>query len=331
MGFLTAVESGLQPHIVRCGILCSPSDPRCRHWGVDHLLPCVALVQSGKVLDHLFEGVLFEADLTCQGEMISPRSMGFGKPPTAGTWLEVVEELFRPEQNVPALMQASQRLPAGKQVDLWIALPYPFENQPCFGTVRGGHLNFQTNPEHRTAAVVWWMEQVVAGWRQTSLRTPSHRVVFRGFAWTRSMLWPADHGVIRHVAEWVHGNQLKLMWCYHDKTEGADRAGELGFDLCLNRPLIARDIHRIDAAAEFAEQHGHGVVLAWDSTRHSDSFADLLQIAENRIREAVQLFELPFGLVREWCQQAEPAYMALYQYIRGAEAQDVDPKGGARA
>ncbi|SFV01725.1 protein of unknown function [Alicyclobacillus macrosporangiidus] len=330
MAFLTAVESGVQPHMIRCGILCSPSAPRCRRWRVDQLLPCLAFVQSGKVLDQCFEGVLFEADLSCRGEMISPRSMGFGQPPTARTWLDVVEELFRPEQNVPALLQTSQRLPAGRQVDLWIALPYPFENQPGFGTVRGKRLNFQSNPEHRTEAVVWWMEQVCRRWQRTSRRVPSHRVVFRGFAWTRSMLWPADHGVIREVAEWVHRNQLKLMWCYHDRTEGADSAGELGFDLCLNRPLLARGIHRIDAAAAFAEQHGHGVILAWDGARCPDSLTEVLQAVRNRIREAVQLLELPFGVVGQWCQQAEPAYRALYQYIRGIEAQNGDSKGGAR-
>lgn len=304
----------VQPYILRCGVLAAPLGKAVRRWDEDTLWPCLAHLARGRVNGPLFGGVLFEADFTPGGAMLSPRATGLGALPTAADWALAADAMLQPGGNAAALLAAARRLPEGAAVDLWLAVPYPFEQQADFGALSGRRLNFRDHPEDRTAAVLAWMARVSSGWRAAAGEDPAARVRLRGFAWTRSMLWPGDLAVIRAAADWVHQRGLMWMWCYLHGSDGAERADACGFDLCLGRPSPADTPHRLGDALARAGSLGHGLILAWDAEPTADGLAEVLRSVPPHQVRAI-LVDLPFSAIPRWHAQGDPRYERMAQWL----------------
>lgn len=225
--------------LLRLGLMQAPAQYRNRVWSEEGLRACLVTdIEASAEMPK--RGVLFEADVTLQRAMISPRAMGFGRLPTLQDWESVTDALFAPRLNVHALLSLSRS--SVRQLDLWLALPYPFEHQTDFGVLSGRHVDFSRVPEDRVVALTDWIDRVLEHWQEAVRQMPDHRVCLQGFAWTRGLLWGTDRAVLERVAQHLHNMDLKLLWCKNQQDSDFREDQDVMADVTLIRPRFRADI-----------------------------------------------------------------------------------------
>jgi Domain of unknown function (DUF4855) len=260
---------------------------------------------------------------------LSARAMGFGAPPTPNGWTHAKELLFEREHNLWAALEVSKELPGTRKLDIWVALPYPFENQPKFKNTLWTHLDFSRNSEDRITALKWWVKEIESSWHTLCEKIPDHRARLCGFAWTKSSLAPNDETVIKGIADYIHGRQMKLWWCHNYGAARAIDVPELGFDFAFTRPTYTgidpRGIDWIKYAAAFASHYHTGIGI-WGEQRTSPyQTLDFLNVGNELFKNAFQIYDLPFQSVYEWYIDKDPMYVYLYAYTKGAFTKIIYP------
>ncbi|QQE80317.1 DUF4855 domain-containing protein [Alicyclobacillus sp. SO9] len=235
------VQSFESLRIVRLPILTSVSDFKSHQWTAQDLRAYLSANRSNPNSLPLYNGVLFDADLTNQGAMISPWSMGFGHLAKIDDWLAVAKELFQPKINVTALRECSQWYGA-KPVDVWIGLPYPFEQKSVFGIVGAQELRFLNNADARADALLWWIDRVLTTMltdhRDVNDKVFETTVRMRGFVWTRGTFWGTDQETFRKVAQGLHRRKLALVRIQNENADDTDthEPGGASPDITVIRP-----------------------------------------------------------------------------------------------
>jgi len=320
---LTAVEHGLNNHVLHCGYLCSPVGTEIRRWTTEMLRPAVVYLHEDNVVDSFFGGLLFDADRSTTGKTLSARALGLGEPATSVDWLQALDELFLPDANLPASLQLSKQRPFQKSLDIWVGLPYPQESTLSFAVLPDHPLSFKER-EDRIFALKWWVDQCVSRWHELSLSVPGHTCQLRGFVWTKSSLLDEDEAVATAVAAHIHATGLKLKWIQNYVSGKALTGYTMGFDLICLRPTYTgiepRGALWIQYASSLAQSYHFGMSVWGEDRLYPYQVLDFLNAGRDSFMQAYQTHELPYGRVHEWYTHKDPMYVYVYAYTKGAYA-----------
>jgi hypothetical protein len=321
MAHLLAESQSIQNHIVSCNYLSSPVGGVTRRWSVDELKPYILYLHHGRIVDNFYGGVLFEPGISRSGRVVGPKTIGFGGDPSITDWRESVNELFRSNENIPALLKVSRYRLWDKPVDVWVTLPYPLQSHDEFGIIGGNSIAFN-NPEDRAHAIQWWIDEFVLRWKLSSAMNPGHKTVLRGFCWGKSSILPSDEQVVADTIQHVHSKGLKIFWIRNYGTgKGAD--GDIcGFDFAFIRPTFLgespRGLEWITYSSMFASAYQEGMVI-WGDVRVSEhQILDQLNVGSTLFMQAGQIYELPYLALAEWYRRLDPMYVYLYCYTKNA-------------
>lgn len=315
MPFLSAEEHGLNNHIVVCEMLYSVTGEKERVWTVQDLRPHLFYLFDDKAIDRFFGGVLFEAMKTSKGEVLSPKALGMGKSAAEEGYDEALEALFRKDGNLSALLEVSRENVLPKRIDLWIALPYPYESSVGLA-IQG----------ERVKLLMRWVDRFLQRWESLQA-TSQGEVDFRGFAWTKSSLDIGDELMIPFLADHLHELGLQLMWHQNYGTLKASEGKNLGFDYVFVRPTHLGDPPEgprgenwITAAAHWASFHQFGMILWGDERISKVQIIDYLNVGQSLFNDAFQIYELGERGILPYYERRDPIYVYLYAYTKRAYA-----------
>jgi len=267
-----------------------------------------------------FRGLLFEAGQDSRGGLVSPRLLGMSGPATRKGWEQALGWMFRPACNIGAALAASRRLPAGSELDIWLALPYPPGNQKqVFGLVNGCRIRFCSTPEHRLTALLWWVEEALARWNKLAAAVPGNRGTFRGFVWLKNYLDPDDVRLVNRLADALASRGCRLLWCCNYGTTYAHRRDAVRVDGVYTRPTWfgfgKRNGEWVRTAAAFSAEHGLGMVI-WVPDGSPDGLKRWLAMGKAHMAGSPHLFELGDWRRSGLMDPGADVYHELFAYLR---------------
>lgn len=243
-------------------------------WRPESLLPVITHTDDDNVpTDWMFDTVLFMAG----GSELD----GYQDE---AAWTDLLDRLFVPGQNVPALNTATadaagQLGDADHRTKLMLPIPNPVadSDQP-WGSIDGRELDLnpervgeETSAANRLTVVNWFIDETMKRLEATD----AEHLDLVGFYWMREAIAPnsSDSRLSVKVSERIHGldGDLKFYWIPYFQAAGYQHWRSYGFDGSMLQPnyffnddLPAGDNSRLDKTTELARCTGQGVEIEGD-------------------------------------------------------------------
>lgn len=215
----------------------------------------------------LFDGFLFLEIV--QGEGYAFADGHAEKPARRTEWEWYLDRLYKPGLSLSALDAATSATvarigqpPRPRRVVLTIL--EPIHEQEDWGRIGERGMDF-SKPEDRSAAAIWFMEQLESRWNQAGFK----HLELAGFYMVAEGIRPHDVPMSQAIGEAVRERGYRFYWIPYWGAPGSADWKELGFDIAYQQPnhffhLNVPDSH-LGKAIAFARRHGMGMELEWDA------------------------------------------------------------------
>ncbi len=298
------------------------------HWTPSELRYYVSYYADGNPIDKMFNGFIFNGLSVRKGRYLYPMYAGFGEPADCTDWIEWINSLFAPAQNLHALFLVATH----SLLDVWISIPYPYLNQKNFGKVNKKSLNFE-NDDDRFSAVSWWIDKFIERWKKES--DLSQRLNFRGFLWQRESVYDYDEKLVQLTNEYVKSKGYYRMWLPFYGSSGCLKIRELDFDVVAlhsnyygNTSYDRQWINHTSAFAQFYNTgiqiiFGKGVI--YNDTHLLDYLALGLPEHNNYMTQSFLVYQFPNQTLKEIYENRYVDYIRLYMYTKGLYSKQLYP------
>lgn len=240
-------------------------------WTKDDFLPFVGYIsQDGKVLDQMFDSILF---------LPYPNL-----PTTKQGWQFYLDDLFRRGRQLDALNDAMREYnqrrgtlvnsPTKEKVVL--SLPYPQPTQNDFGQVYEDMTPFSFAADKagderaykfRKLALEWYFNEMMKRWNSAGY----NYLQLEGIYWFHEYVddgAPHERELIRDASNMVHQNSLRFYWIPYFGAAGLTEWKTLGFDYAFLQPNFYSDkdipVDRVEGTLAVANQYGMGIEVEGD-------------------------------------------------------------------
>lgn len=308
-----------QVAVLPCGAL--PHEPGTA-WTEPALRPYTFfLLNDGTVIDTMFRGFAFVPMSLRPGYFLHPLFAALCAAADQTDWLQWIDELFRPDVNLPALNACAR-----DAVDVWIGLPYPHLFQTRFGQVNGRDLNFDETDD-RVIAVSWWIDQFMLRWQQE--KGAYGKLQLRGFLWCREAVLPhEDLHLVKAVNDCVHRHGLLSLWLPNYGSYLVDQWAELGFDIsALSSNYRGNTHYQSDwltntSMAARVYNNGMQVVFGKGLIFSDNHYLDYWNLGgddfSGYMRKSFLVFQFPNHTVGDIYHHRFIDYFHLYSFVKGA-------------
>lgn len=289
-------------------------------WKDSQLQYYVKYMVYGQPLDSMFKGFIFNGIRTRDNHFLDPLYVGFGEPSEMIDWLQWIDALFVPDANLHAL----HRLADEEKLDVWVSVPYPHPFQRNFGTVQGRNLDFEVAID-RLTAVLWWLDQFVARWEESSHL--HDKLEFRGFLWQREVIDDDDEMIVKWVNASIHSKKLLCMWLPNYGSARVINWRELDFHVVALHSNFSGnpnyDSSWISNACLFSRYYQTGIQVTWgkgmmyNDTHQLDYFNLGLKEYSNYMTDSFIVYQFPNQTMESINRDCLTDYIRLYTFIKG--------------
>lgn len=326
-GYLLPSPEVIQNHV--CVLPCGGvSDNAISHWTTSDVRFYVSYYVNGQPVDKMFNGFIFNGLSVRKGRYFYPMYVGFGEPANRTDWLEWIDSLFAPAQNLKALFS----LATHSSLDVWISIPYPYLNQKNFGKVNGKILNFEKDDD-RFTAVSWWIDQFIQRWEKEFIL--SKRLNFRGFLWQRESIYDYDEQLVKLTTAYVKNKGFYSMWLPFYGSSGCLKMRELDFDVVSLHPNFygntVYDHQWITNACAFAKYNNVGMQIIFGkgfiyNDTHLHDYLNLGLPEHNKyMTQSFLVYQFPNQTLKEIYENRVVDYIRLYTYMKGIYSRALYP------
>lgn len=167
------------------------------------------------------------------------------------------------EQVLAALAEKGHTPPYKRQVVF--GLPDPVPGYKNWGILNGKRMDF-SDPDHRLAAVSWYMDLVLEMWKERDYRYLN----FGGFYWTKENVTAdsGDSAFLQEVGRLVHAKGYSFRWIPYYGAEGAADWEVHGFDMAYQQPNHFFSTETPDwflpESIKYAKTHGLKMEMEFD-------------------------------------------------------------------
>ncbi|CAM3644750.1 DUF4855 domain-containing protein [Marinicrinis lubricantis] len=318
-GYLSSQQDGFRNHL--CVLPCGGvTDHAVTNWTADVLKYYASYIINGSPADWMFHGFIFTPVSVRKNRYIYPKYAAFGTLGDLTDWQEWLNQLFLPGQNLHALHEAA----AGKALDLWMTVPYPFLHQQNFGVVGGKLLHFNT-VEDRLAAVKWWIDQFLIRWN--AAKHLSDRLIFRGFVWQRESVFDFDEKLVLETNLYIKSKGFHRMWLPFHGSYMCLKWDQLDFDAVVTQANLygnsVNNMYWIESCANYAKHFHTGIQIIggkgvlYKDTDLLDYFNFGLPDRSNYMKSAFLVYQFPGQTLKEMYENRIVDYIRLYTFIKG--------------
>ncbi|MFZ7102542.1 MAG: DUF4855 domain-containing protein [Peptococcaceae bacterium] len=317
LSYLSPTQLNIKNHLAMlpCGDL---TDNKIMNWTGIELEPYISYILQGKSIDTMFGGLIFNPISTRENRYIYPLYASFGDLADKVDWQLVIDNLFAMNVNLQAVSLFK------RNIDIWVALPYPLAYQDNFGEIKGKNLNFADDGD-RALALTWWIENFLDRWnKETSLHTT---LAFKGFMWQREAIIEQDVTLVKKINMYIHQRHLLTMWLPNYGSARILDWQSLGFDVtCINPNYYGNTNHDyqwINHAAAFAQYYhtgmqiynGKGIIF---NDHHLLDYLNLGLPQYNKyMTNCVLVYQFPNQNLQKIYAKNVVDYIRLYSYTKG--------------
>ncbi|MGO0063751.1 DUF4855 domain-containing protein [Brevibacillus fluminis] len=304
-------------------------------WTKDDFLPFVGYIsQDGKVLDQMFDSILFLPYPNLQT--------------TQKGWKAYLDDLFLGGRQLDALNEAMREYnerrgtlvnnPTKEKVVL--TLPYPAPTQNDFGQVYSDMVPFSFAADKvgderaykfRKMALEWYFNDMMKRWKSADFKY----LQLEGIYWFHEFVddgAPHERELIRDASTMVHQNSLRFYWIPYFGAAGLTEWKTLGFDYAFLQPNFYSDkeipVDRVEGTLAVANQYGMGIEVEGDErmvrdmrfyrTYYNQLIAGhKLGIDKDKVHAYYYGSKSLLEAFRSKSPQARAVYDDTYQWMRG--------------
>ncbi len=315
--FLSPKQLNIKNHlaVIPMGDL---SDHKIENWTTADLEPYISYVLQGKSIDTVFGGLIFNPISVRPNRFIHPLYATFGNLANIEDWKLAIDNLFKLSFNFHAAFLC------GKQLDIWVALPYPLSLQSNFGFADNVNLNFE-NENDRFLALKWWINSFIDRWRKEVHLHPL--LTFRGFTWQRDAIIGLDTPLVENVNKYVHDQHLLNMWLPNYGSNDINNWQKLGFDVtCINSNYYGNttyDWKWLNHASAFAKFYHTGMQINYGKgiIYNQNHLADYLNLGlpqyNDYMRDCLVVYNFPNQNLKNVYTNNLVDYIRVYSFAKG--------------
>ena len=297
----------------------------------EELLPYIAYMQDGEILDTMFDTVAF---VPCHTDYPSGgRLTKSGDSPGAvmSDWELYISRTFHSEYNLASLDEAAGKrnaaLGTDEKVKVLLTVPYPLVQSKPFGDINGdGKNEYTRTAAERIEAVKWYVNKVCSAFDERGFKN----ITLAGFYWYREEIGGFDSedefAFITGALEAIHAIRpyARVLYDPFYLSVGFDKWEEYGFDGAVMQPnlVFRQSYYKTQMLSEFAQtvaRYGLGVEI---ETAEPHNFDD----AEKR-KELGEVYEnyLYYGRKTGYMNALQTFYQgagpgAIYKFYTSDDA-----------